>query len=243
MVHPILPAVLPATSALATVLDYACRPLGAADGPAAAVLEALCHPGALLEGAPFLGAVCEAWPGSSWGLSATGSGGLVAYCIAHPVTPGTLAALGALPCPSTPSGTTTCSGNTAPEHHGSPGTMYTAARCTTGGQPRQDWFIHDLAVHPGARGQGIPALLLRASCATARAQGCHRIRIVAVNGSTSWWMRLGFRASPPGTFDPTGLGSYGDSTGVAMAGVPAPDRAVVMDCPLTVLAEAVRAHP
>jgi ribosomal protein S18 acetylase RimI-like enzyme len=53
-------------------------------------------------------------------------------------------------------------------------------------------FLHDLAVHPAARHQGIADALWQAVLARAQATGLGEIRLVAVQGAATFWQRAGF---------------------------------------------------
>lgn len=56
-----------------------------------------------------------------------------------------------------------------------------------------DWYLHDIALLPGARGTGAAGLAVEKLVALARDAGCARLALVAVNGSSSFWRRQGFR--------------------------------------------------
>jgi GNAT superfamily N-acetyltransferase len=59
--------------------------------------------------------------------------------------------------------------------------------------PEPDCFyLHDLALLPGARGRGAGAAITGALAAHAAAQGFADMALVAVNGSKAFWQRLGF---------------------------------------------------
>lgn len=54
-------------------------------------------------------------------------------------------------------------------------------------------FIHDLALHPQGRGQGLAPKLIDAAFQTARRQGLRYSRLVAVQGASHFWSRHGYR--------------------------------------------------
>ena len=57
-----------------------------------------------------------------------------------------------------------------------------------------DWYLHDLALLPRARGGGHAAAGVRDVASAARRAGSKAIALVAVNGSAGFWERQGFRA-------------------------------------------------
>ena len=70
-------------------------------------------------------------------------------------------------------------------------------------------YLHDLAVHPDARGAGVAVALVRAFFDVLGRQGFSQACLTAVNGSTAFWQRQGFRDAE---LDAAagGMGSYGD---------------------------------
>lgn len=58
------------------------------------------------------------------------------------------------------------------------------------------YHLHDLALHPDARGRGVAAQLVEAVLRQAAAAGLDTLTLVAVQGSRPFWERMGFRASP-----------------------------------------------
>ncbi|MBN8506505.1 MAG: GNAT family N-acetyltransferase [Burkholderiales bacterium] len=72
------------------------------------------------------------------------------------------------------------------------------------------FHLHDLALHGGARGQGLAPQLVAQVLVAARAAGFTQLSLVAVQGSQGFWARQGFVPSGSG-----GLSSYGDDA-VAM---------------------------
>lgn len=58
-----------------------------------------------------------------------------------------------------------------------------------------NWFVHDLAIAPSARGLGLGRQLVGRAARAARAQGLVRGDLVAVQGAHAFWARLGY-ASP-----------------------------------------------
>ncbi len=66
--------------------------------------------------------------------------------------------------------------------------------------PAATWYIHDLALHPSARGSGAaPAIIAQLA-----AHG--RIELIAVGASPRFWARQGFRPAP---LPEAKLASYG----------------------------------
>ena len=56
-----------------------------------------------------------------------------------------------------------------------------------------DWYLHDLALLPAARGGGHAGSGVSRIVSTARDARCEAIALVAVNGSAGFWERQGFR--------------------------------------------------
>lgn len=71
-------------------------------------------------------------------------------------------------------------------------------------------YLHDLAVHPDARGAGVAVALVRAFFDVLGRQGFSQACLTAVNGSTAFWQRQGFRDAAPDAAAACGLASYGD---------------------------------
>lgn len=71
-------------------------------------------------------------------------------------------------------------------------------------------YLHDLAVHPDARGAGVAVALVRAFFQSAWRSGLSQACLTAVNGSTAFWQRQGFRDATPSVAAGSGLASYGE---------------------------------
>lgn len=56
-----------------------------------------------------------------------------------------------------------------------------------------NWYIHDLALLPVARGGGAASAAVREIAALAAEKGCATLSLVAVAGSSGFWQRQGFR--------------------------------------------------
>lgn len=54
------------------------------------------------------------------------------------------------------------------------------------------FYLHDMAVHPDGRGQGLSLALWLCAKRTASALACAEIRLVAVEGAQRFWQGLGF---------------------------------------------------
>jgi GNAT superfamily N-acetyltransferase len=54
-------------------------------------------------------------------------------------------------------------------------------------------YLHDLALHPQARGTGQAAAMVEQLAADARAAGWPALALVAVNAAESFWLRHGFQ--------------------------------------------------
>lgn len=72
-------------------------------------------------------------------------------------------------------------------------------------------YLHDLAVLPQHRGNGISHMLLAAALELAKAQQLNQMALIAVQGSVSFWQSQGFTTvmSPHPTIQ-TKLASYGE---------------------------------
>jgi ribosomal protein S18 acetylase RimI-like enzyme len=57
-----------------------------------------------------------------------------------------------------------------------------------------DWYIHDLALLPQARGSGAGGSIIAYLADLAASAGCTRLALVAVNDSVGFWEHHGFRA-------------------------------------------------
>lgn len=69
-------------------------------------------------------------------------------------------------------------------------------------------YLHDLALHPDARGGGHTRSVVENLAAKARAEGWPALALVAVNDAAPYWARLGFAAeSSPGVAEK--LAGYG----------------------------------
>ncbi|MBN8969568.1 MAG: GNAT family N-acetyltransferase [Rhizobiales bacterium] len=71
------------------------------------------------------------------------------------------------------------------------------------------YYIHDIALLPGARGSGAAAQVVAALIAQARAERLASLSLVAVNGSAGFWQRHGFVAVAAPELDAK-LRSYSD---------------------------------
>ena len=79
------------------------------------------------------------------------------------------------------------------------------------------WYIHDLALHPNARGTGAAATII---AILARAANLPTMSLIAVGRSPAFWARQGFRPAPL----PAGkLASYGaGASHMVRARIPGP---------------------
>ena len=75
--------------------------------------------------------------------------------------------------------------------------------------PATTYYIHDLATLPEARGRGAGSKVIEKLVQQARSTGLTNMSLIAVNASTDFWVRHGFRTiADPGVDDK--LGSYDD---------------------------------
>ncbi|HEX6591761.1 MAG TPA: GNAT family N-acetyltransferase [Moraxellaceae bacterium] len=58
------------------------------------------------------------------------------------------------------------------------------------------FYIHDLALGPAARGNGLARRLIQHVLQEAQRARFHEVQLVAVQGSTGFWQRLGFHVLP-----------------------------------------------
>lgn len=58
-------------------------------------------------------------------------------------------------------------------------------------------YLHDLAIHPAARGAGVAAALIEAYFQALEQMKAQFACLTAVNDSTSFWERYGFRVATP----------------------------------------------
>lgn len=56
-----------------------------------------------------------------------------------------------------------------------------------------NWFIHDLAIGPAARGLGLGRTLAASAVQAARQAGLVRGDLIAVQGAWSFWEKMGYR--------------------------------------------------
>lgn len=68
-------------------------------------------------------------------------------------------------------------------------------------------FLHDLAVHPRARGVGVAPRLIETALNWGRRRGLKRSRLVAISGAAPFWQRWGFHPVAPAP-------GYGDSAAI-----------------------------
>lgn len=71
-------------------------------------------------------------------------------------------------------------------------------------------YLHDLAVHPDARGGGLTRPIVSRLITSARGSDFRMIHLVSVNGSAPFWSRLGFSAVDTTAEMTRKLQSYGE---------------------------------
>ncbi len=57
-------------------------------------------------------------------------------------------------------------------------------------------YLHDLSLHPLARGQGVGQALVQRARQWAEDQGLQALRLIAVQGTAPFWQKLGFAPVP-----------------------------------------------
>lgn len=75
---------------------------------------------------------------------------------------------------------------------------------------REAFYLHDLALHPDARGQGHAAPIVARLADDLRALGGREVALVSVNGSVEFWRGLGFAPVETNAAIARKLESYGD---------------------------------
>lgn len=73
-----------------------------------------------------------------------------------------------------------------------------------------NWYIHDLALLPAGRGTGAAGRIVARIVDEAARAGCASLALVAVNDSTGFWERQGFRVAHDPALDRK-LASYDDA--------------------------------
>jgi GNAT superfamily N-acetyltransferase len=73
-----------------------------------------------------------------------------------------------------------------------------------------NWYLHDLALLPAGRGNGAAGAIVSAIAGQAAATGHTSLALVAVNASTGFWRRQGFREVHDPALDRK-LASYDDA--------------------------------
>lgn len=72
-------------------------------------------------------------------------------------------------------------------------------------------YLHDMAVHPEAAGQGMAGALLAPLWTQARAEGLRHTALVSVQGSRGYWERHGYAVQPlDNPLQQQNLDSYGE---------------------------------
>lgn len=79
--------------------------------------------------------------------------------------------------------------------------------------PAPDWlYLHDLAIHPDARGGGLAKLMLQRATELAQTLGLTSMGLIAVQGSVPFWRRHGFEpvAGKASQISEAKLASFGE---------------------------------
>ena len=72
-------------------------------------------------------------------------------------------------------------------------------------------YLHDLALHPRARGSGVATRLVNQVLVSARQAGLQQAALIAIQGSVPFWQRFGFAVQQPDPVLAAKLASYGGS--------------------------------
>jgi len=84
-------------------------------------------------------------------------------------------------------------------------------------------YVHDMALHPRARGAGLAARLLDSVLQAARQQGLRQAALIAIQGSEGFWQAQGFACVPPDTASLSAkLRSYGEDALLMRCVLPLP---------------------
>lgn len=70
-------------------------------------------------------------------------------------------------------------------------------------------YLHDLAVHPSARGLGMGSALVQQGFALAKARKLETLCLVAVQGAAPYWAAWGFQPAPLPPTEHARLNTYG----------------------------------
>jgi len=81
-------------------------------------------------------------------------------------------------------------------------------------------YLHDLAVHPSAKGQGLGPRLVAMALALARDEGLSGLGLVAVQGSQPFWQHQGFALSQPAAGSQASLAAYGEDAAYLWRSLP-----------------------
>ncbi len=84
-------------------------------------------------------------------------------------------------------------------------------------------YVHDMALHPRARGAGLAARLMDSVWQAARQRGLRQAALIAIQGSEGFWQAQGFASVRPETASlSTKLRSYGEDALLMRCVLPLP---------------------
>ncbi|OUI78814.1 hypothetical protein HK18_05225 [Commensalibacter intestini] len=72
-------------------------------------------------------------------------------------------------------------------------------------------YLHDLAIHPNARGMGVGKLLLQQFATTATQKQFKHASLISIQNSVPFWQKYGFSVISPDTALEKKLKTYGDN--------------------------------
>ncbi|MDI2112140.1 GNAT family N-acetyltransferase [Commensalibacter nepenthis] len=72
-------------------------------------------------------------------------------------------------------------------------------------------YLHDLAIHPNARGLGVGKLLIQYFAKTALEKQFQHASLISIQNSVPFWEKYGFKVIPPNAYLQKKLKTYGDN--------------------------------
>ncbi len=145
--------------------EFIVRRMTAADLPGVLEIQAQCYRSDLLEGVDAFASRLTRSPRTCVVASSSDGPALAGYLFTHPWPRNSLPPLDGVLKPSAQD-----------EAESAPLT----------------WFVHDMAVAPAGRGDGLALRLYEAALQAALEAGLQHSRLIAVQAAADWWRRLGY---------------------------------------------------